>query len=210
MSVKDFTVEEVPRKSVKNFIEKHHYSHNVNGIQHLICFGLFKEGSFGLPKMIGAMLYAIPSMPNTAKKYYPPDPSKCIELRRLVCIDDTPTNTESYFIGQTFKLLKKLTDYKVVVSFADGEYGHTGVIYKATNFEYCGKTAPGRTLIVDGVEYHARSLNQPIKPYSREIRKRYDAKDPNIYWKHTKQKYIYVYFLDRKAKKKFDFESIKQ
>ena len=121
MSVKDFTVEEVPRKSVKNFIEKHHYSHNVNGIQHLICFGLFKEGNFGLPKMIGAMMYAIPSMPHTAKKYYPPDPSKCIELRRLVCIDDTPTNTESYFIGQTFKLLKKLTSYKVIVSFADGE-----------------------------------------------------------------------------------------
>ena len=106
--------------------------------------------------------------------------------------------------------VSNLTDYKVVVSFADGENGHTGVIYKATNFEYCGKTAPGRTLIVDGEEYHARSLNQPIKPYSREIRKRYDAKDPNIYWKHTKQKYIYVYFLNRKAKKSFDFESIKQ
>ena len=210
MRVRDFTVEEVPRKSIKNFIEKHHYSHNVNGIQHLICFGLFKEGSFGLPKMIGAMMYAIPSMPNTAKKYYPPEPSKCIELRRLVCIDETPKNTESYFIGQTFKLLKKLTDYKVIVSFADEEYGHKGVIYKATNFQHCGKTSPGRTLIVDGEEYHARSLNQPIKPYSREIRKRYDAKDPNIYWKHTKQKNIYVYFLDRKAKKKFDFESIKQ
>ena len=210
MRVRDFTVEEVPRKSIKNFIEKHHYSHNVNGIQHLICFGLFKEGSFGLPKMIGAMMYAIPSMPNTAKKYYPPDPSKCIELRRLVCVDDTPTNTESYFIGQTFKLLKRLTDYKVIVSFADEEYGHKGVIYKATNFEYCGKTSPGRTLIVDGEEYHARSLNQPIKPYSREIKKRYEAKDPNIYWKHTKEKNIYVYFLDRKSKKSFDFESIKQ
>ena len=201
MSVKDFTVEEVPRKSVKNFIEKHHYSHNVNGIQHLICFGLFKEGSFGLPKMIGAMMYAIPSMPNTAKKYYPPDPSKCIELRRLVCIDDTPTNTESYFIGQTFKWLKQNTDIEVIVSFADEEYGHSGIIYKATNFEYCGTTSPSKKLIVDGKEYHSRSLNQSDRPYGRELKRRYDAGDENIYWKNTKFKHIYVYYFNKKIQK---------
>lgn len=210
MSVKEFWAEEVPRKSVKNFIEKHHYSHNVNGIQHLICFGLFMEGNFGLPKMIGAMMYAIPSMPNTAKKYYPPNPSKCIELRRLVCIDDTPKNTESYFIGQTFKLLKKLTDYKVIVSFADLHYGHEGIIYKASNFEYIGQTSPGRVLMVDGKEYHSRSLSQPIKPYSREIRRRWEAGDPDVFFKTRKCKNIYLYFLNRKAKKNFDFEPIKQ
>ena len=210
MKVRDFMVEEVLRRSIAPFIEKYHYSQNVNGVQSTHCFGLYKEGNFGLPTMIGAMMYAWPSMPATAKKYNPDDPLRIYELRRLVCIDDTPTNTESYFIGQTFKLLKRLTDYKVIVSFADEEYGHKGVIYKATNFEYCGKTSPGRTLIVDGEEYHARSLNQPIKPYSREIKKRYEAKDPNIYWKHTKEKNIYVYFLDRKSKKSFDFESIKQ
>jgi len=29
----NFTMEEVPRKAVKGFIEKHHYSQNINGIQ---------------------------------------------------------------------------------------------------------------------------------------------------------------------------------
>ena len=33
MSVTDFTVEYINRKAVTSFIEKHHYSHNVNGIQ---------------------------------------------------------------------------------------------------------------------------------------------------------------------------------
>ena len=107
MKVTDFTVELVQRNAVVGFIEKHHYSHNINGVQSYYHFGLYREGKFGLPEMIGAMLYAMPSMPSTAKKYNPINPTKCFELRRLVCIDDTPKNTESYFIGQTFKWLKK-------------------------------------------------------------------------------------------------------
>ena len=36
------------------------------------CFALFREGRFGFDKeMIGAAMYAIPSMPATAKKYNP-------------------------------------------------------------------------------------------------------------------------------------------
>ena len=139
MSVTDFTVEQVSRKSIVKFIEKHHYSHNVNGVQSLYHYGLYTEGNFGLPKMIGYDVYLSINV-TTAAKYNPINPTKCLELRRLVCIDDTPKNTESYFIGQTFKMLKRDTDMEVVVSFADQHHGHTGVIYKASNFEYLGET----------------------------------------------------------------------
>ena len=201
MSVTDFTVEEIPRKSVVKFIEKHHYSHNVNGVQSLYHYGLFTEGNFGLPKMIGAMMYAHPSMPATAAKYNPINPDKCLELRRLVCIDDTPKNTESYFIGQTFKLLKRDTDMEVIVSFADQHHGHTGVIYKATNFDYLGETGKGRILMVDGKEMHSRSLNQLDRPYGRELNRRYKAGDKNIFWKNTEPKHIYVYYLNKRIKR---------
>ena len=201
MSVKNFTVEEVPRKSVVKFIEKHHYSHNVNGVQSLYHYGLFTEGNFGIHKMIGAMMYAHPSMPATAATYNPINPTKCLELRRLVCIDATPKNTESFFIGQTFKLLKRDTDMEVIVSFADQHHGHTGVIYKATNFDYLGETSRGRILMVDGKEMHSRSLNQLDRPYGRELKRRYEAGDENIFWKNTKPKHIYVYYLNKKIKR---------
>ena len=201
MKVTDFTVELVQRNAVVGFIEKHHYSHNINGVQSYYHFGLFRDGKFGLPEMIGAMLYAMPSMPATAKKYNPINPTKCFELRRLVCIDDTPTNTESYFIGQTFKWLKQNTDIEVIVSFADEEYGHRGIIYKATNFEYLGTTSPSKKLIVDGKEYHSRSLYQFDRPYGRELKRRYDAGDENIFWKNTKFKHIYVYYFNKRIQK---------
>ena len=201
MSVTDFTVEEIPRKSTVKFIEKHHYSHNVNGVQSLYHFGLYREGNFGLPTMIGAMMYAYPSMPATAAKYNPINSDKCLELRRLVCIDDTPKNTESYFIGKTLRWLKQNTDVEVIVSFADQHYGHSGIIYKATNFEYYGETAKGSILMVDGKEKHSRSLNQLDRPYGRELNRRYKAGDKNIFWKRTKPKHIYVYYLTKKIKR---------
>ena len=197
----NFTVEEVPRKAVKGFIEKYHYSQNINGIQSYYHFGLYTDGNFGLPKMIGAMLYGIPSMPATARKYNPINPSRCMELRRLVCIDDTPKNTESYFIGQTFKWLKKNTDMEVIVSFADEEEGHTGVIYKATNFDYLGTTSPGKVLMVDGKKFHSRSLYMDKRPYGRELKRRYDEGDENIFYINTKVKHIYTYYFNKKIKK---------
>ena len=202
--VTDYIVEPVERKVIQNFIHKHHYSHNTNGIQQMECFALFSEGRFGFDKkMIGAALYAIPSMPSTAKKYNPDNPDKCRELRRLCCLDEAPTNTESYFISQTLKWLRQNTDVEVVVSFADLEEGHKGVIYKATNFHYFGQTGKGQALMVDGKRYHARSMNQPIKPYSRELKRRYQAGDEGIYYVDTKPKNIYVYYLSKKAKKKY-------
>ena len=202
MSVTEYTVEQIPRKSIVSFIEKHHYSHNVNGVQSIYHFGLFREGNFGLPTMIGAMMYAYPSMPSTAAKYNSINPNRCLELRRLVCIDDTPKNTESYFIGQTFRWLKEYTDMEVIVSFADTHYGHDGVIYKATNFEYLGETSKGQVLMVDGKEMHSRSMNQKKRPYSREIKRRYDSGDENIFFKDRSPKKIYVYYLNKKIKRK--------
>lgn len=202
MKVKNFTVEYINRKAVKSFVEKYHYSHNINGIQSYHHFGLYSEGNFGLPKMIGAMMYAMPSMPDTAAKYNPINPRKCMELRRLVCVDDTPKNTESYFIGKTLRWLKRNTDLEVIISFADQHYEHSGTIYKASNFEYFGETSKSRILMVDGKEVHGRSLNQTKRPYGRELKKRYEAGDENIYWVPRKPKHIFVYYLNKKIKRK--------
>jgi len=188
--------------AIQEFIEHYHYSHSCNGIQGLECFALFAPGKFSIPRMVGAMMYAIPSMPNTAKAYNPIHPDKCIELRRLVCLDESPKNSESFFIAKTIKWLRQNTDYEVIVSFADKQHGHTGVIYRASNFEFLGETGAGRILMVDGKEYHSRSLSQPIKPYSRIIRARWEAKDPDVFFVKRKSKVKYVYYLNKGIKKK--------
>ena len=202
MKVSDFTIEPVPKKAVDSFIKKWHYSQSTRGLHISHCFGLYSDdGPFGLPRMIGAMIYGIPAMYGVAERYYEDNPSVVIELNRLCCIDDTPKNTESYFIGKTLRWLKQNTDIEVVVSFADQHYGHAGTIYKASNFDYLGETAPGQVLMVDGREMHSRSLNQKLRPYGRELKRRYDEGDPNIFFKKRKPKHIYTYYLNKKIKR---------
>ena len=124
-------------------------------------------------------------------------------MNRLCCIDDTPKNTESYFIGKTLRWLKKNTNYRVILSFADPHEGHEGTIYKATNFLHRGMTDSAKALFVDGERLHQRMLTKKC-PKGDEIRKRIKNGDENIELKQLPPKHIYVKSLDRRI----SFESI--
>jgi len=201
LKVSDYTVELSNYQTVKPFIEKWHYSGSVRGLHISYCFTLFSpDGPFGLPKMIGAMVYGEPAMPDVSKKYWPENPKIVLELNRLCCIDDTLKNTESYFIGQTMRWLKKNSDYRVIISFADPAQGHTGTIYKATNFKHKGMTSGAKALFVDGERLHQRMLTKKC-PKGDEIRKRIkDGNDEGIWTEQLPPKHIYIKSLDRKIK----------
>jgi hypothetical protein len=62
--VKTFTVELCERKEIRNFIEKWHYSQNINGLISDYCFKLL-DGD----KIIGAMIYGRIAMAGVWKKY---------------------------------------------------------------------------------------------------------------------------------------------
>lgn len=194
MALQGYTVEHISFSStVRTFLRKWHYSDYVN-IQEKETFGLFREGTF-LPELIGVCIYTRPAGPAAAQKYYPQDPDKCLELRRLCLIDDTPKNAESFFVGRTLKWLKKHSAWKFVVSYADPEQGHRGTIYRAANFKYEGVTASGSSLLVDGEPFHIRTLTMLDRPYGVEINKRYKADDPGIEIVKTQPKHIYTYQL---------------
>ena len=137
----NYKVEKCERGEIKDFIEKWHYSHNMNGVISTYCFKLL-DGD----KLIGAAVFGWLAMANQWKKYTD-SKEKLIELRRLCCIDDTMKNTESYFISRCIKWLKRNTKIEKIVSYADLEFNNEGIIYKATSFKLLGKTAKGRVIL---------------------------------------------------------------
>ena len=193
--VKQYKVELCERKEITSFIEKWHYSHNINGLMSDYCFKLLDND-----KIIGGMIYGRIAMAGVWKKYAENE-DELIELRRLCCIDDTPKNTESYFIGNTLRWLKRNTDIKRVVSYADTTYGHNGTIYKASNFIHCGMTATGRVIIYKGKRFHDKTIRTKykgkLKPFAVKIKEalmRGDAK-----YVKTQGKHIYIYELRTKS-----------
>tara|TARA_B100001996_G_scaffold362428_1_gene329926 strand:+ start:117 stop:713 length:597 start_codon:yes stop_codon:yes gene_type:complete len=189
--VKDFEVKLITRKDVRDFIEKWHYSQSINGLRISHVFGLFCEGD-----LIGAMIYGPLGMANTWKKYGETE-SDVIELRRLCCIDNTPKCTESYFIGKTQRWLKKNTTHKIIVSYADAHYNHTGIIYRATNFQYEGLTSKGRVIEYDGRTYHDKAIRtkykDKLKPFAQRLKQALESGDAK--YVSTPGKHIYTFRL---------------
>jgi hypothetical protein len=195
MALQEYYVERIPfTDSVRKFLHQWHYA-DYHNVQHKETFGLYRPGVF-LPELVGVCVYTRPAGPSAAKKYYPKDPDKCLELRRLCLIDHTPKNAESFFVSRTLKWLKKHTDWKYVISYADSEQGHRGTIYRAANFTYHGTTAISSKLEVDGKLFHIRTLSMLDRPYGVEINNRYKRKDPGVKIIKGKVKHIYTYSLD--------------
>lgn len=191
MSVKGYTVRPTDRRSISVFIEQNHYSGSVNGCIADYCFSLH-DGE----RMIGAMFYGRMAMAGQWKRFAEQE-SDVTELRRLCCIDDTPKNTESFFIGATLRWLKRNTTHKVVVSYADAEHGHTGIIYRASNFVLEGKRAGARVILFDGKRYHDKAIRTKykgvLKPFALRIKAALDAGEAT--YMTTAGKFCYTYRL---------------
>lgn len=187
-SPKEYEVREVLRSEIREFIETHHYSQSINGLMVSHSFGLYDEDI-----LVGAMIYGKLAMANAWKKYGD-SPEEVLELRRLVLVDDTPRNSESYFIGKTLRWLKQSTKVKVIVSYADPNYGHSGVIYKATNFEHVGMTAPGKVIWWNGKKYHDKAIRTKykgeLKPFAKRLKDALSSGE--AYYAKQEPKHIYV------------------
>lgn len=183
------------RSEITDFIEANHYSGSINGVMASYCFKLEQAGN-----LVGAMLYGGLGMANAWKKYAA-SPDDVIELRRLCLIDDTPKNAESFFIGQTLKWLRRNTEIKVVVSYADPNYGHAGTIYKATNFEHVGMTSKGKVIWHNGRKYHDKAIrtmyNGKLKPFAQRLKDALETGE--AFYSVQEPKHIYRMYLRKQA-----------
>lgn len=105
---------------------------------------------------------------------------KVMELSRLCLNENHEKNLTSYFVSQC---LKQLPKPNVVVSYADKNQNHTGYIYQACNFIYCGEAEPknkSMDFILFGKKYHGRNMN--IEFTRKMLGKQYNE---DLHWKEN-------------------------
>lgn len=191
MALEGWYVEKVERQAVRDFIEKWHYSKSINGCIADYCYALFSPGGI----MMGAMFFGRMAMANQYKRFSQ-DESRVIELRRLCCVDETPKNAESFFISRALKLLK--SDFKgTVVSYADKEHGHSGIIYKASNFRQLEDIKGASVIVHNGKHYHDKCIRTKykgeVKPFGKRIIQALESGE--AFYKKTLGKHTFVYEL---------------
>jgi len=140
-------------------------------------------------------------------------PEEVLELTRLFIFDDHGKNIESYFIGQTMRLLKEIDkSVKCLMSYADPRVGHLGGIYQATNWLYQGDSMR----MVD--TYSIKIEEEGSWLHSRTVFSRWGSNNLDVlkkkigrtFWIRLEpRKHRYIYFLGTKKNKKILKTSLK-
>ena len=118
----------------------------------------------------------------------------CAVLSRLWLDDELPSNSESRVIGVVMRALRKSTDLKFLISYADPTQGHVGTIYQATGWLCTGlSVAMPLYALGDGPPRHSRSFSHSFGSHSVKYFRRNGIELTIV---PQSRKHRYVYFLD--------------
>lgn len=191
MSIKEtYYIKPIEYSLAMEIVTKYHYLHRTAPCSR--AFGLYERAT---QQIVGCICYGVSCSSTLLKGICGEEEMHNVyELTRLWVKDGTPKNCESFLIGNTLRLLDK----EIIVSFSEKERGHTGIVYQATNFYYCGLSAKFKDPKVRGLEgqHHATYAHGMS---NKEVMEKFGDR---VYWVERPRKHRYVFFnADRRRKK---------
>lgn len=176
---------QISKKEAELFVLAKHYSRRASIFWK--GFGLVEAG-----KIEGVAVYGQPSPPIQRSAFTDRD-FKLYELCRVV-VQTKTKNAASFLVANSLQMLEKPC---AVISYADSEHGHCGIIYQATNWIYTGATkSHDHAYLVDGKRVHPITLrDQGISDPKRW------AKENGIQTIPPMPKHRYFYLLGDNRKK---------
>ena len=182
-------------KAIKYACLNFHYAKSVP--VNTIGFSVFNSKN----EWSGVVLYGTGANNNIANTYELKQ-GQVIELVRMALNGKQESTSKALSIS--LKLVKKLVPMaKLIVSYADKDQEHTGVIYQATNWFYVGTSMENKTdssWVINGKRYHGRIISNWVKQkggLNGLSRKDFLIKyyDKNAFEFITKGKLKYIYPL---------------
>ena len=186
----DYTIDRVSKSEAAELLLRFHYLKDVSkGFKSGYNYGLYKNNDFS-PLNIGGIQgvcictgLPVPEIAKGAFGLERNEQQGLFELSRLCIHPDTQQgeyNITSWFVSKAIKRLRKDTEVKAIISYADSDH-HSGTIYRACNFKYCGLSEPKKDFyFADGTK-HSRGK---IKGAEGE-------------WKDRSRKHRYVMVFDK-------------
>lgn len=178
-------------EAIKYACMNFHYAKRVPNC--LIAFNVYQDDEW-----CGVIAYGHGANPNIAEPYGKWT-GQVLELLRVALNGKQKTTSEC--VALSLKELKRycpLVD--LVVSYADGNQGHIGTIYQATNWIYEGEFAYERGILVCGELTHRRTVSSRYGTGSIAWLKKHVDQEAKRVCGEAKHKYLYP--LNKKMRKK--------
>lgn len=131
----EYEVRPVQMGVAQEMVIAHHYAKGASK-QFVYLHGLFHKSD---PWLCLGIAWWMPPTKGAALRLTP-DWDKVLTLSRLVILPGQPKNAASYLISQSVKLIQADGRWLKLVTYADTRQGHTGGIYRATNWTFDGMT----------------------------------------------------------------------
>lgn len=137
-------------KAARHAVMHWHYSKKMP-IGRLVKYGVWEDGRF-----IGAIIFGRGAS-YTAGDSFGLEPHQWCELVRVAMTNHTTPVTRCVAIA--IRLIKKTQPgLRLILSYADPEQGHGGVIYRAGNWTYLGRSSTSVKYLVGGKWVHSREV----------------------------------------------------
>lgn len=180
-------VEPISKAIADQFVLAKHYSRRAPIFW--AGFGLIEAGM-----VTGVVVYGQPSPPIQKHAFRDRD-FRLYELSRLV-VQSESRNAASFLVGNSLRMLEPKPC--AVISYADMEQSHCGIVYQATNWLYTGATkSHDKAYIVDGKRTHPMTLRDMgiTNPTAW-------ARENNIEMVHPEEKHRYFQLIGNKRQKR--------
>jgi hypothetical protein len=188
-----YQVKSIKRLDCSEYILQIHYARRWPSISY--AFGLYLDDV-----LCGVITYGTPpSAPLKVGIAGPDNKADILELNRL-CLRNNLKNEASILIGRS---LRMLPNNKIIVSFADIAHGHSGCVYQATNFIYCGLSAKRTDWKVKGKEHlHGQTIADEFRGVKNRAAAMREKYGDNFYLAPRSRKHRYIFIVGSKSYKK--------
>lgn len=126
----------VPLVEARGLVEMYHYAKGASNTA--VALHGFRDNQTRLV----AIAWWLPPTKVAAKSVSKEEWRFVLSLSRLVVHPDEPKNVCSMLIGASIRELRRQGVWRHLVTYADHSQGHTGAIYRATNWKHVGRTGP--------------------------------------------------------------------
>ena len=188
----DYTIDRVTKSEAAELLLRFHYLKDVSKtFKSGYNYGLYKNNDFcplNIGGIQGVCIFTGLPVPEIAKGAFGLERHEqartLFELSRL-CIHPSTQQSEynitSWFVSKAIRRLRKETSVRGIISYADSDH-HSGTIYRACNFRYCGLSEPKKDFyFADGTKHSRGSV-----------------KGSEGEWKDRSRKHRYVMIFNKK------------
>ena len=187
----DYTIERVTKSEAAELLLRFHYLKDVaKTFKSGYNYGLYKNNDFcplNIGGIQGVCIFTGLPVPEIAKGAFGLERHEqdgLFELSRL-CIHPSTQQSEynitSWFVSKAIRRLRKETNVRGIISYADSDH-HSGTIYRACNFRYCGLSEPKKDFYYADGSKHSRG----------------SVKGSEGEWRDRSRKHRYVMIFDKK------------